>query len=263
MSEQTEDGDIDRAREEQAIRQKLRKKFSWSDESITLGLDATFKCEYCGKYLLTDVEAFKQWTTDHIVPKSKQGPEAQHNWALACRTCNLVKRDFNPSEGQTSNRREDLIKRSWEEYIRGRRDNLTQALEEQKALLERLSSFERVRLRGPAWAEGEVTARRLLGQATYLRFTLFALAGSGAGGTDRTGSSSFGTSSGRASVGAVRVHADLGGSMRSSPSSPIRIAEWGARRPSRSMIRAARATFCVGVQVEPLALWLPDARLRW
>lgn len=137
MSEQTGEAGTDLEREEQAIRQTLIKKFRWSDESIALGLNAKFKCEYCGTYLLENVEAFKNWTTDHIVPKCKEGPEERHNWALAWRTCNLFKRNFNPTEGKTSSQREDLIARSWD-HIRGKRDGLTKALENQKELLGKL-----------------------------------------------------------------------------------------------------------------------------
>jgi hypothetical protein len=63
--------------------------------------------------------------------------------------------------------------------------------------------------------------------ATSSLSTRAPLAGSSSGGTRRTGSSSFGTLTGRPSGGPVRGHACLGGSMRSSASSHTRVTDRG------------------------------------
>lgn len=62
----------------------------WSKESAFLGERAGFKCEYCGRDLLSSVNDYKDWQEDHIVPKSKGGNNDDlNNLAVSCRTCNV------------------------------------------------------------------------------------------------------------------------------------------------------------------------------
>ena len=62
----------------------------WSAKSVFLGERAEFKCEYCGRDLLSSVNDYKDWQEDHIVPKSKGGDNDDvNNLAVSCRPCNV------------------------------------------------------------------------------------------------------------------------------------------------------------------------------
>jgi 5-methylcytosine-specific restriction endonuclease McrA len=62
----------------------------WSAKSAFLGERAGFRCEYCGRDLLSSVNDYKEWQEDHIVPKSKGGDNDDlNNLAVSCRTCNV------------------------------------------------------------------------------------------------------------------------------------------------------------------------------
>jgi len=79
------------------VRQKLMNTHHFSEEQIDWGIRAGFKCEYCGRDLLASVDDFDSWHTDHIYPQSKQTEPVQEvkdglNIAIACKTCNFMKR---------------------------------------------------------------------------------------------------------------------------------------------------------------------------
>ena len=73
----------------------------WSDKAARLGLRAGFSCEYCGADLLASVDAYVGWEVDHIIPREDPRvptpeSEAFYNKAIACRTCNRIKRRWDP-----------------------------------------------------------------------------------------------------------------------------------------------------------------------
>jgi 5-methylcytosine-specific restriction endonuclease McrA len=53
------------------------------------------KCRYCMKemHLDTNKKDGSLATVDHIIPSSKDGPDDQENWILACESCNSRKAD--------------------------------------------------------------------------------------------------------------------------------------------------------------------------
>jgi 5-methylcytosine-specific restriction endonuclease McrA len=108
--------------DEARIRKELLATGEWGDDAIALGIRANFHCEYCGKDLLKNLENYKEWNIDHIVPKSHGGTEQESNLALSCRTCNVsVKGHWNPADTiKTKVTREELL-RVTREYIENRR----------------------------------------------------------------------------------------------------------------------------------------------
>ena len=115
---------------------KLVKTGKWDRVHADRCLRANFKCEYCGKDLLSSVENFKEWQEDHIVPKSKGGDNSDSNIAVSCRTCNVdVKSRWNPLDVVGGNpSREDLIA-ACRHYISVKRsDLLTEVLSFRKII---------------------------------------------------------------------------------------------------------------------------------
>jgi HNH endonuclease len=53
-----------------------------------VGLRAGHRCEYC--HAPEAVFNFP-FEVEHIIPLVRDGPDAAHNWALACRACNVRK----------------------------------------------------------------------------------------------------------------------------------------------------------------------------
>ncbi len=70
----------------------------WGDVEVKLGIEFDFKCAYCNKDLLGSVDNYKEWQTEHIIPRSKGGADDESNFALTCRTCNFIKGVWNPKE---------------------------------------------------------------------------------------------------------------------------------------------------------------------
>lgn len=81
---------------EQEIVSVLVEKFGWSETSARLGIQARFRCEYCGRDLLASVDDYDAWQVDHILPQSKGGPDDFENLAVSCKTCNFMKRNVVP-----------------------------------------------------------------------------------------------------------------------------------------------------------------------
>ena len=74
------------------------RSLGWSDEAFEIGLRARFQCEYCDRDLLASVDDYDAWQVDHIVPASREGASHISNYALACKTCNFLKRHSTPTE---------------------------------------------------------------------------------------------------------------------------------------------------------------------
>lgn len=84
----------------------LMEELSWPEWMVELGVRASFRCEYCDKYMLEDVDVYDSWQVDHIVP---DGDNDMSNLALACKMCNFMKRHSNPGDRTEKSDRESLI----------------------------------------------------------------------------------------------------------------------------------------------------------
>lgn len=113
----------------------------WSDSTLDVWLRAKGRCEYCGKNLQAHSDDyFYGYNIDHVVSASLEGASEFNNYALACRSCNLIKRnvDFR-SPGETPSRSE-LIKRA-SDYIHRKRKRNEERLLEHMPYLKALGLF--------------------------------------------------------------------------------------------------------------------------
>jgi hypothetical protein len=76
-------------------------KYNFDKTNVELAIRADFKCEYCDKDLLANMDAYKLWQVDHIIPQflGLDNREDFNNKALTCVQCNKdLKGKWNPSE---------------------------------------------------------------------------------------------------------------------------------------------------------------------
>lgn len=114
-------------------------RYGWSHETLALWIRAGFKCEYCGHDLLASVDDYYyNEQQDHIVPQSKEeGWDGADNLAVVCKTCNFLKRDWDPrSTGPAESPREyiDVV----QQYVLARRLQKRRELDEMRALVSQL-----------------------------------------------------------------------------------------------------------------------------
>ncbi len=119
-------------------KRELTGPLSWSPESLALGIRAGFRCEYCGRDLLASVDAYDTWQTDHIHPTSRGGDDSIDNKAVACGTCNRLKRHTVLDLGPESSR-EQMIGAYWRDVIEPRREEKRARLTRVKELIARLN----------------------------------------------------------------------------------------------------------------------------
>ena len=78
---------------------------------------AEFRCEYCrAPEALFNFE----FEVEHIIPRGRDGPDAQTNWALACRSCNSRKSTFTEGtdpETKATTRLYNPRTDSWDEHF--------------------------------------------------------------------------------------------------------------------------------------------------
>jgi len=103
MNDNSRGQEGDEAAQEKGI-SKLVSEHGWDDKSVRLGIRAHFRCEYCGRYLLRSVDDYDAWQIDHIAPKSGDVDvdDDCDNLAIACKTCNFMKRDWKPDPSALS-----------------------------------------------------------------------------------------------------------------------------------------------------------------
>lgn len=82
-------------------------------------------CVYCGFQGHT-LLALRQFEVDHLIPQGVGGLNVVENKVLACRHCNEIKSNFDPSDGETklprsTDHRQSLIERT-KRYISDRID---------------------------------------------------------------------------------------------------------------------------------------------
>lgn len=91
----------------------------WSETTLEVWLRAKGHCEYCDRDLqATADDYFFGYNVDHVVPLSRGGTDQVCNYALACRPCNLIKRNHVARDTGADLTREERILRA-REYIQG------------------------------------------------------------------------------------------------------------------------------------------------
>ena len=79
-----------------------------------------FRCGYCGKDLLSDLDTFLTFVRDHLVPRSAGGPDHQENRVASCATCDRLKADTvvtDLAEGRLLVARERAHREQWYEWV--------------------------------------------------------------------------------------------------------------------------------------------------
>lgn len=109
----------------------IQEQFEWGPLNSRSAVRANFKCEYCDASLIDSLNAYDSWQIDHIVPKSKDGPDCLDNVALSCRACNLLKHDHDPSGKTRQSRLEDARK-----FVHQKRDKKQEELDKLRRLIE-------------------------------------------------------------------------------------------------------------------------------
>lgn len=109
-------------------------KLGWPDWMLDLGIRADFHCEYCDKDMLADVDSYDGWQKDHIVP---DGGDDLSNLAIACKTCNFIKRASDPQASATGKDRDSLVAAAREivSERRARKDKILQQTKSAVAVL--------------------------------------------------------------------------------------------------------------------------------
>jgi len=119
---------------------ELVTKYRWAREQIELSERDGHRCRYCDRDLLASVDHFRQWSIDHIVPVSRGGdPRDRNNLALACWTCNIFKRQWDPRSETALQDREALIGVT-RKFLEAMRGTLDLRLAQQRDLIVRLRS---------------------------------------------------------------------------------------------------------------------------
>ena len=119
----------------------------WSDSTLRLAIKTGFRCAYCGSDFFATIEHYYAFEVEHIVPRGR-GPEideAPENLTVSCRTCNRLKRRWDPrSRVGDSATREQLIEAA-RKYV----------LEERQKKFERIKQEREEALRILARKEGD------------------------------------------------------------------------------------------------------------
>ena len=70
----------------------------WSDSTLRLAVRTGFRCEYCGSDFFASLENYYAFEVEHIVPRGRGAEldDSPENLTVACRTCNRLKRRWDP-----------------------------------------------------------------------------------------------------------------------------------------------------------------------
>ena len=110
-------------------------RYRWSNEAVALGIKHDFRCVYCGRDFLLSIDDFDTWQFDHVVPASKNGPDAIENKVIACKLCNFTKRNFDPSTLAGPNATLSELTQLAKDHVQSRRAENSQKLNEIKGIL--------------------------------------------------------------------------------------------------------------------------------
>jgi hypothetical protein len=122
--------------DDEAVIKELVDSYGWSRETLAVWRRANYQCEYCQAKLLASVdEYFYGSHVEHIVPDAGEHAD---NLALACKTCNFIKRKKNFSETGQLLTRDQLIAKATE-FISQRRTLNEERLRRVRELLAMLN----------------------------------------------------------------------------------------------------------------------------
>jgi len=109
----------------------------WSRSTLAVWLRAKCCCEYCDCDLLaSDGEYLYGSHVDHVVPGRGDDPD---NLALACKTCNFIKRARSFAEAERALTRQEIVARA-RVFIQARRGENCRRLERVKDLIATLKN---------------------------------------------------------------------------------------------------------------------------
>lgn len=103
--------------------QQFAKKYGWSEQTLSLAIETKFRCAYCDLDFLESVNNYDTIEVDHIIPRNDDsGNNDSDNLTIACRTCNKLKRRWDPRSRIIGNdaRRDQLIAAA-RSYVQERR----------------------------------------------------------------------------------------------------------------------------------------------
>lgn len=111
---------------------------NWSDSTLRLAINTGFRCEYCQSDFFATIESYYAFEVEHIVPRGR-GPEideAPENLTVSCRTCNRLKRRWDPRSkvGDFATRKQ-LIEAAREFVLEQRKEKFARIEEERDEAL--------------------------------------------------------------------------------------------------------------------------------
>ena len=119
------------------LKKLLTSQYRFGAEFFEVGVRARFKCEYCDKDLLVSVDVYEfHWEREHVVPSARGGADEFENLAFSCRTCNQLKRDWNPAEAAPADAIRDDLVRIARDYIQALRAERQTELAEVRRLIQ-------------------------------------------------------------------------------------------------------------------------------
>ena len=113
-------------------------KYKFDEDNVKLAIRADFKCEYCDKDMLADMDAYKLWQVDHIIPQflGLADKDKLENLALSCTQCNKdLKGKWNVSE-QTIDSQRKIYIFLIREYIKEKRKVKNAEVDEIRAIVD-------------------------------------------------------------------------------------------------------------------------------
>ena len=87
-------------------------------KKVRIMLKTNFCCAYCGFDFLGSSVAFALMTIDHIVPRSKDGPNDIGNCVAACTACNRIKADVKAESVEEGKRIVSSRAKQFDEWLR-------------------------------------------------------------------------------------------------------------------------------------------------
>jgi 5-methylcytosine-specific restriction endonuclease McrA len=80
-----------------------------------------YRCRYCGRDMMVDVDSFLSIELDHLRPQASQGEGVEDNYVTSCNVCNRLKGKWIPENAVELTR--DALIAAARDYIANRRSN--------------------------------------------------------------------------------------------------------------------------------------------
>ena len=101
---------------------KFVTQHKWSESTLMLAAETKFHCAYCDSYFFESIEHYYAFTVEHIVPPKHGGTNDLQNLTVACRTCNILKRTWNPYNYAPPNASRNELVAAARKYVLERRE---------------------------------------------------------------------------------------------------------------------------------------------